>query len=102
MIDEPKKQPVDLGLDYAAAMHGVQTGVMHEMNRGGVAATPKHLLVGVESSQINAAALASLLIEKGIITSEEYSEAIRLWANNELYLYEQRANSNGGPRITMR
>lgn len=81
----------DLGLTYEEALHGMQSGVFHEMNKGAdKSTTPKHLRVGINSSMISDAALAYLLIKKGIITEEEYKEELRLVANNELALYESR------------
>lgn len=80
----------DLGLTYAEAMQGVQSGVMYEHFNGSDDGSPKHLRVGVNSALINDAALAMLLINKGIISLEEYKEAIRLHANEELAKYEER------------
>lgn len=85
MDDKPKND-----LTYEEAMHGVQTGIAFDINAGSNIATPKHLRVGVDSLFINDAALARLLVKKGIITHEEYTEEIRLEANRELDRYESR------------
>mgnify|MGYP001109260242 CR=1 FL=1 len=83
-------RPTDLGLSYEAAMHGMQSAVAFEMNLPGrrSATEPKHLRVGVNSAMIDSATLARLLIAKGLFTAEEYAEALRLEANNELARYE--------------
>lgn len=79
----------DLGLTYEQALHGVQTGVAFEMSQGGKAHEPKHLRTGINSAMINDGAMTLLLIEKGIITEDEYMEAVRLVANNEVWRYQQ-------------
>lgn len=88
----------DLGLSYNQALHGMQTGVAIEqkgLNPDASGPTsPKHLRVGVNSAMVETAALALLLMEKGVFTEEEYSEALRLLMNNELALYEARAPKN--------
>lgn len=91
--------PKDLGLSYEVAMHGMQTAVAYEMNLEGrkSATEPKHLRVGINASMSDHAALVWLLVNKGIITEAEYLEAMRLWANNELALYQERH-----PRMTFR
>lgn len=81
----------DLGLPYLDACHGVQTGVMYEMNKldgSGGGTSPKHLRTGINIRACEHSALAKLLIEKGLITEEEYLEAIRLAVNHEVARYE--------------
>ncbi len=88
----------DLGLQYLDAMHGVQSAIKYEMEAGVSDATsPKHLRVGVDSSMINVAAVACLLIEKGVFTLTEYEESVRLQANEELAAYQA-----AHPKITFR
>lgn len=87
MTIEDKRR--DLGLNYLAAMHGVQTAIKYEMEAGlSDKTSQKHLRVGVDSGMINDAALAWLLIQKGIITLDEYEESIRRQANEELAAYQ--------------
>lgn len=92
----------DLGLSYEEALHGLQTAVLHDMNvwerkndgiriKDEVLRTrdthpngPKHLRVGHDCRASDHMALVSLLIEKGIITEEEYAERVRLALNDEL------------------
>lgn len=81
---------IDLGLDYFDACHGMQTGVKHNLACGGKSGEPKHLRVGINSAMSDAGALASLLIEKGLFTADEYAERIRLFMNNELAEYERK------------
>jgi hypothetical protein len=84
----------DLGLSYEEAMHGVQSAIAYEMGQAVVnghrhpPTEPKHLRVGVDGSKSDQGGLATLLIEKGVFTLEEYQEAMRLAANEELYKYQ--------------
>lgn len=83
-------EPKDLGLGYREALHGVQSGVAYAISDGRKEGDPKHLRVGVNSAMIDSAALAWLLVKKGVFTGEEYFEAVRLFANNELASYEEK------------
>lgn len=85
-----KTKWTDLGLTYTQALHGMQSGVAYEHSKGSTDGSSKHLRVGVNSAFISACGLAQLLIEKNIITIEEYEEAQRLAANDELHIYEER------------
>jgi hypothetical protein len=68
--DKPKTT-----LTYAEAMHAMQTGVA---NLSGNDLAPKHLRVGINSALVDNAALARLLVKKGVFTQEEYTEEVRL------------------------
>jgi len=93
---------------YEAACHAIQSGVAMEMElntRGQGAAsgetTPKHLRVGVNLALCGQAALAALLIEKGIITPEEYVRAQADQAERERERYEARLSNRLGAKITL-
>jgi hypothetical protein len=92
----------DLGLTYEVALHGVQTAIMHEIERERPnklmhLRVRKHLRVGIDSAHVSQAALAEVLIRKGIMTRKEYEEALRLVMNNELAMYEERINKSNNP-----
>ena len=91
-------KPRDLGLTYHQALHGMQSAVAFDHDRGGRDGEPKHLRVGVNSAHVAVAALAKLLIDKGVITLDEIEEANRLAMNEEVAQYQDRA----GPNITFR
>jgi hypothetical protein len=90
---------------YDAACHAMQTGVKWEMEYDllrGVephATTPKHLRVGVNSALVSHGALVKLLVEKGVITEDEYVTSQADAMEAEVKLYEDRANRGnvGGP-----
>jgi hypothetical protein len=61
---------------YNAAAHAMQTAVAVKMQHDGKETEPKHLRVGVNSALSNAGGLVTLLIDKGVITREEYYTAM--------------------------
>lgn len=79
-------------LTYDEARHAIQTGVQYEIETGLRAHDPKLLRTGINMAMCDHAALARLLIQKGVITHEEYVEAITAEANREVERYEERAN----------
>lgn len=87
----------DLGLTYEEAAHGMQTAVAFEMVKDPKNTEPKHLRTGVNSAHVDHAALAYILIRKGIITEAEYLEEIRLAMNDELARYQDTY-----PKVTFR
>jgi hypothetical protein len=90
----------DLRRRYEAALHGMQAGVALEEARGAKNMTPKHLRVGVNSAMVDSAALALALIRKGVLTEEEYFEALAETAEREKEAYEERL-SVGGVKVTL-
>jgi len=86
---------------YARAAHAMQSGVAMEQSRGGQDGTPKHLRTGVNSMAVTDAALAKLLIERGIFTEEEYCEAIADEMEAEVRRYEERLSQAIGAKITL-
>ena len=50
---------------------------------------PKHLRVGVNSAMVENAALARLMMKKGLFTQEEYIEALADVMEEEAKTYEQ-------------
>lgn len=79
-----------------AAAHRMQTGVAFEHGRGSGDGSPKHLRVGVNTALVDHGALAKILIDKGIITEEEYLEAIVLGMEAEADHYAKRINDELG------
>lgn len=105
---------------YLAAMHAVQTGIEYRRQYDRKFVEEKHLLVGIASAegtdaaqnellirsriterQIEHAALAQLLIGKGIFTEEEYTRALAEWAEREQKDYEQELARHYGAKITL-
>lgn len=88
---------------YLAAMHAMQSGVAMEMEDPSIRSTsPKHLRVGVNSALVGDAALAQLLIAKGVFTLDEYLEALAVEAEAEAERFRQRLSAKLGVEVHLR
>lgn len=79
MTDQGKKALITER--YMRAAHRVQTAIEFSPDKTGQ--EPKHLRVGVDLSKSDMGGLAQLLINKGLITEEEYLLAITKFAEQE-------------------
>lgn len=89
---------------YAAAAHAVQSGVAAEIGLDGVnagASSPKHLRTGVNVAMTDLGSLARLLIAKGVISLDEYAEAVAVGMEAEKERYEQHLSERLGKPITL-
>jgi hypothetical protein len=86
---------------YLKAVHAVQTGVAMLMHYNPKLTDLKHLRVGVASSLCAEAALATLLIEKGIITKEEHVKAQADAMEAEVAVYERELKECLGTKVTL-
>ena len=86
---------------YTRAAHAMQSGVAMEMQKGSRVTEPKHLRVGVNSALVDSSALAELLIAKGVITEDEYHEALATGMEREVTTYEQRLSEQAGTTIRL-
>jgi hypothetical protein len=91
----------EFAAEYTRLAHAVQTGVAYEHGFGSQDGTPKHLRTGLNCVMADLGSLVKLLIEKGLITEEEYFAAILAGLQREIDTYEARiaARTGGGPRI---
>jgi len=90
--------------EYRRLGHAIQTGVAYEMNNPAIKATePKHLRTGLNCVMADVGSLGRLLIAKGLITEDEYYEAVLDGLRAEVIAYERRLNAafGGGNRITL-
>lgn len=83
---------------YQRMAHAMQSGVKMLMNyQEGpqpddikeASTSPKHLRTGVNSAMCDHAALVEMLVEKGIITPDEYQKAIADQMEAEVHRYER-------------
>lgn len=86
---------------WKAAAHGMQTGVAFDHEKGSDDGTPKHLRVGINSAMADHAGLVKLLISKGVITEEEYLEAIADSMEEERDRYEQHLELKHGAKVKL-
>lgn len=75
---------------YRALCHAMQTGVAYVMEKEPGETSPKHLRVGVNSAMVEHSALTLLLIEKGIITEDEYYDAMNAAMEREVQSYQDK------------
>lgn len=101
MDDATKDRIVSLHDRYLTAMHAMQTGVKLLAGRSNGECSPPNLRVGVNSALVDSGALAGLLIQKGLITEEEYRTALAESAEAEVERYRQRALEMFGRDITL-
>lgn len=87
---------------YLAACHAMQTGVALKSNYDATDMTSKHLRIGVNSAMVEGAAIARLLIQKGIVSEEEYLTALAVSMEEEAAKYEQEARARLGPGAVIR
>ena len=86
---------------YEVLLHAMQAGVALDHSNGGKDGSSKHLRVGVNAAMSDQGGLVTLLIEKGIITEEEYLEAIRQAMAREVARYEQYIKKHYGLTVTL-
>ena len=87
---------------YARLAHALQSGVAVDQANGSKDGEPKHLRVGINLSKTDMCGLVKLLIEKGVITEEEYLVAICDSAEAEVRRYEADLSARtGGASITL-
>lgn len=86
---------------YMKAMHAMQTGIMYLLELDPTPAEPKHVRVGINSAKCDQAAIAKLLMAKGIITEDEYAKAIADEAEHEVKRYELELSQIYGRNITL-
>lgn len=87
---------------YKELLHAMQTGVAYVQAKDPIDGSPKHLRVGINAAMIEHAALANLLIRKGIITDEEYVDGIIAELEREVERYTQQVRDlYGSDSITL-
>jgi hypothetical protein len=86
---------------YLAALHAMQSGVAMEENYDPGPTSPKHLRVGVNSAMVEHGALIGLLMVKGVITAEEYYEALadRMEAERDAFAERISRRTGGNVRL---
>ena len=83
------------------AAHAMQSGVAMEMNYREMPTQPKHLRVGINSAMTDHSGLVKLLINKGLITEDEYIEAIADAMVKEKERYEETLSQLLGSKVTL-
>lgn len=84
---------------WLASAHAVQTGVKLDQESGSQDGTPKHLRTGINMALVDHGSLVRLLVSKGVITEEEYFQAIADGMEQEVKNYEKRLSDKMGKEI---
>ena len=87
---------VKLAKRYKELSHAMQTGVELSKEKGDQ--EPKHLRVGINVALADQSSLAYLLIRKGVITNEEFLQAIVEGMELEVESYRARIASETGTK----
>lgn len=87
---------------YLAAAHAMQTGVAYQMEFDPSETNPKHLRTGINSAMVEHGALVGLLIEKGLMTYEEYFKALADNMEREVESYRRKLEERLGKSVTLR
>lgn len=74
---------------YMSLAHAVQSGIASCIAVGWTGTQPKHLRVGIDTQKSDSGALVKLLLDKGIITEEEYGNAILQGLEREIESYQR-------------
>lgn len=84
---------------YQELAHAMQSGVAYEKDE--FEREHKHLRVGINTAHVDHSALATLLIKKGIITQEEYMDALVEAMETEVKRYERHLSELYGANIKL-
>lgn len=84
---------------YWKLAHAMQSGVAAWMNYDPLETSVKHLRVGVNSAMADVGSLGRLLVKKGVISEEEYTEAVMEGMEREVASYEEQLSERMGKRI---
>jgi hypothetical protein len=90
---------------YRRASHAMQSGVKADMETspGGMdtGTMPKMLRVGVNSAMVEHSGLVKLLVDKGIITREEYLRSLADMMEVEAHRYEDLLSEKLGGKVVL-
>jgi hypothetical protein len=88
--------------EHERLSHAMQAGVSLLMQRDPHETSPKHLRVGINVALADQGALVKLLIDKGVITEDEYGDAIVAGMQREVDSYVEKLTPPGSKvKITL-
>lgn len=86
---------------YTAAAHAMQSGVTHLLSIQPELAEDKHVRVGITSTQVTDAAIARILIAKGVFTEDEYHAALAAEMDAEVDRLEAHLSEHYGTKVVL-
>jgi hypothetical protein len=103
MTQETPDMPsiAELRRRYERACHAMQTGVAMKMNYHEQEAAPKHLRTGINSAMVETSVLTQFLLEKGIITEQEFWAKMCSQMETEVAMYKQWLDDHLDGSITL-
>ena len=84
---------------YLELCHAMQTGVAFSMEKDNKDTTPKHLRVGINVAMSDHGALMNILFKKGIVTEDEYYDAMIESMEREVEMYRQKLKELYGSNV---
>jgi hypothetical protein len=87
---DPVHMTPDQQQRYMHHLHRMQAGVALQQGIDPTDGAPKHLRVGINSAHISHAALVRVLVARGLISNDEYVEALIQQTQEEADSYEER------------
>jgi hypothetical protein len=96
--------------EYKRLMHAIQTGIGMQISIDNSGAdvnldpnlrAHKHLRTGIDGSKADFGALARLLIAKGVITEQEYFEALLDGLRREKEMHESELSEHFGYKVRL-
>jgi len=91
----------DLKKQYENLCHAMQTGVAYKINIDASETSPKHLRVGVNSALVETSALVKLLIDKGLISEQDFWELMVSMMQSEVNLYQDFLSAHLGSEVRL-
>ncbi|SNS53577.1 hypothetical protein SAMN06295912_108134 [Sphingomonas laterariae] len=81
--------------------HALQSGVAADHSLGSEDGSPKHLRVGVNMALVEGAAIAQLLIGKGLVSEDEWQAAHIIALEREVESYRRSLSERLGREVTL-
>lgn len=104
----------EFDVKHRQLLHALQTGIMYmlekqvpnyapiaDFKRDDLLVALKHMRVGIDSAKCEHGVMAQILIDKGIITAEEYRERMMAGYEKEVKMYERTLSELLGKNITL-
>ena len=84
---------------YTAAAHAMQSGI--EFSKDKSEQQPKHLRVGINTAKVETGAVVALLVEKGVITNEEFARTAADFMEREAAEYQRELSKELGTDVKL-
>lgn len=98
---------LELAKNQAKLLHAMQTGVRYEIEKTLPNLPPdvqqhlKHLRVGINSAMCEVSAMLWVLVDKGLVTHEEYFLRLNRLLQQEVEMYEAKLTKLYGAKVTL-